>query len=92
MSCVVIGVQHHKLAEILLAIFDPRIPKVGAGRGIAVKTMEVRVVLLFPAVPQLLKAMLESDAVFPNSSAILTHLKTGRDHSQPSFFMWDRVI
>ena len=38
---LVIGVQHHKLAEILLSIFDPRIPKVGAGRSLAVRSMEV---------------------------------------------------
>jgi hypothetical protein len=41
MAGPVIGVQHHKLAEILLAIFDPKIPKVGASRSIAVKSMEV---------------------------------------------------
>lgn len=40
---VVIGVQHHKLAEILLCIFNPGIPKVGASRSIAVRSMEVRI-------------------------------------------------
>jgi hypothetical protein len=39
----VIGVQHHKLAEILLAIFDPRIPKVGGDRNKAIEAMEVRI-------------------------------------------------
>lgn len=39
----VIGVQHHKLAQILLSIFDPRIPKVGGNRSIAVRAMEAEI-------------------------------------------------
>jgi hypothetical protein len=38
---IVIGVQHHKLAQILLSIFNPSIPKVGGSRSIAVRNMEV---------------------------------------------------
>jgi len=45
LTATVIGVQHHKLAQILLSIFDPRIPKVGGTRSVAIRAMEVR---LFP--------------------------------------------
>jgi len=38
---IVIGVQHHKLAQILLSIFDPRVPKVGGSRSVAIRSMEV---------------------------------------------------
>ncbi len=40
-SFTVIGVQHHKLGEILISIFDPKIPRVGGSRSIAVRAMEV---------------------------------------------------
>jgi hypothetical protein len=39
--CVVISVQHWLLAKILLAIFDPKLPRIGGNRTVAVKTMEV---------------------------------------------------
>lgn len=39
-ACHIIGVQHHKLGEILLSIFDPKIPRVGGSRSIAVRAME----------------------------------------------------
>lgn len=42
-ACHIIGVQHHKLAQILLSIFDPRIPKVGGTRSIAVRSMEAEI-------------------------------------------------
>ena len=42
-ACHIIGVQHHKLAQILLAIFDPRIPKVGGNRSIAIRSMEAEI-------------------------------------------------
>jgi hypothetical protein len=41
LSALVIGVQHHKLGQILLAIFDPKIPRVGGSRSTAIKSMEV---------------------------------------------------
>ncbi|KUJ06789.1 uncharacterized protein LY89DRAFT_726203 [Mollisia scopiformis] len=40
-ACHIIGVQHLKLAQILLCIFDPRIPRVGGSRSVAVRNMEV---------------------------------------------------
>lgn len=46
-AVLVIGVQHHKLGQILLAIFDPKIPRVGGNRNIAVKSMEVRFPQIF---------------------------------------------
>ncbi|KAH6652595.1 hypothetical protein BKA67DRAFT_519135 [Truncatella angustata] len=42
-SCHVIGVQHHILAQLFLAQFDPAIPRVGTRRGAAVKAMAKRV-------------------------------------------------
>ncbi|KAG4441357.1 hypothetical protein IFR05_003171 [Cadophora sp. M221] len=30
--CHIIGIQHHKLAQILLSTFDPKIPRIGKGR------------------------------------------------------------
>lgn len=38
---LVIGIQHHLLAQIILAIFDPKLPRIGGSRSIAVKAMEV---------------------------------------------------
>lgn len=38
---VVIGIQHYLLAKILLAIFDPRLPRIGGSRSKAVRSMEV---------------------------------------------------
>ena len=37
----VIGVQHFLLAKILLAIFDPKLPRIGGNRPAAVRSMEV---------------------------------------------------
>ncbi len=42
-ACHIIGVQHHKLAQILLSIFDPRIPKVGGAARVAIRAMEAEV-------------------------------------------------
>lgn len=42
-ACHIIGVQHHKLGQILLAIFDPKIPRVGGSRSTAVKSMEEQI-------------------------------------------------
>jgi hypothetical protein len=39
---LVIGIQHHLLAQIILAIFDPNLPRIGGSRSAAVRTMEVR--------------------------------------------------
>jgi hypothetical protein len=39
---LVIGVQHHLLARIILAIFDPKLPRIGGSRSTAVRAMEVR--------------------------------------------------
>jgi len=36
----VIGIQHFKLAQMLLAIFDPTIPRLGGNRRVAVHSME----------------------------------------------------
>ena len=38
---LVIGIQHHLLAQIILAIFDPKLPRVGGTRSTAIKAMEV---------------------------------------------------
>lgn len=38
---LVIGVQHHILAQLFLAQFDPTIPRVGTKRGAAVKAIAV---------------------------------------------------
>lgn len=40
-SRLVIGIQHHLLAQIILAIFDPKLPRIGGSRSMAVKAMEV---------------------------------------------------
>jgi hypothetical protein len=37
----VIGIQHFLLAKILLAIFDPKLPRIGGNRTGAVRLMEV---------------------------------------------------
>ncbi|KAK6223252.1 hypothetical protein LQW54_000369 [Pestalotiopsis sp. IQ-011] len=42
-SCHVVGIQHHILAQLLLAQFDPAIPKVGTKRATAVKAIAKRV-------------------------------------------------
>ncbi|KAI2468008.1 hypothetical protein F4781DRAFT_286537 [Annulohypoxylon bovei var. microspora] len=42
-SCHVIGIQHHILAQLFLAQFDPSIPKVGTNRRAAVKRMTHRI-------------------------------------------------
>ncbi|PMD35790.1 hypothetical protein L207DRAFT_94577 [Hyaloscypha variabilis F] len=42
-ACHIIGVQHHKLGQILLAIFDPKIPRVGGSRSTAIKAMEEQI-------------------------------------------------
>ncbi|KAI1850308.1 hypothetical protein JX265_002206 [Neoarthrinium moseri] len=42
-SCHVIGVQHHILAQLFLAQFDPTIPRVGTKRADAVKRMTKRI-------------------------------------------------
>jgi hypothetical protein len=42
-ACHIIGVQHHKLGQILLSIFDPRIPRVGGARSVAVRSMEEQI-------------------------------------------------
>lgn len=42
-SCHVVGVQHHILAQLLLAQFDPAIPRVGTKRAAAVKAIAKRV-------------------------------------------------
>ena len=39
----IIGVQHHYLAQMLLEIFDPTIPRCGPGRKALVRAMESRV-------------------------------------------------
>ncbi|KIN05899.1 hypothetical protein OIDMADRAFT_113285 [Oidiodendron maius Zn] len=41
--CHIIGIQHHLLAQIILAIFDPKLPRVGGSRSFAVKAMESEV-------------------------------------------------
>ncbi|ORY54974.1 uncharacterized protein BCR38DRAFT_145409 [Pseudomassariella vexata] len=38
-SCHVIGIQHHILAQLFLAQFDPNVPRVGTKRGAAIKRM-----------------------------------------------------
>jgi hypothetical protein len=40
---LVIGVQHFLLAKILLAIFDPKLPRIGGNRTVAVRSMEVHI-------------------------------------------------
>ncbi|KAF8848549.1 hypothetical protein BDZ45DRAFT_753705 [Acephala macrosclerotiorum] len=40
---IIIGVQHYKLAQILLCIFDPRLPRVGGSRSMAVRNMEAKI-------------------------------------------------
>lgn len=40
---IVIGIQHHILAQLFLVRFDPGIPKVGTNRQTAMKTMSVSV-------------------------------------------------
>ncbi|KAH8817319.1 hypothetical protein F5884DRAFT_853740 [Xylogone sp. PMI_703] len=42
-SCHVIGIQHHIFAELLLALFDPTIPKLGLRRKSALQSMEDQV-------------------------------------------------
>lgn len=42
-ACHIIGVQHHKLAQILLCIFDPKIPRIGGSRNVAVRNMEAQI-------------------------------------------------
>jgi len=63
-TTLVIGVQHHKLGHILLAIFDPKIPRVGGSRSTVIKAMEVST--LHSALPwscfsSLLKEQIKSD-------------------------------
>ena len=41
-SCHAIGLQHHLLAELFLARFDPKIPKIGANRKVAEEQLTVR--------------------------------------------------
>lgn len=41
MPFLVIGIQHHVLARIMLAIFDPNLPRIGSSRSSAVRAMEV---------------------------------------------------
>ncbi|KAI0120935.1 hypothetical protein BJ170DRAFT_688356 [Xylariales sp. AK1849] len=42
-SCHIIGIQHHILAQLFLAQFDPTIPRVGTKRGAAVKRVTQRI-------------------------------------------------
>lgn len=42
-ACHVIGIQHHILAQLFLAQFDPTIPRVGTRRGAAVKRSMKRI-------------------------------------------------
>ena len=37
----VIGIQHHLLSRILLALYDPKLPRLAGGRTAAVRAMEV---------------------------------------------------
>ncbi|RDW73068.1 hypothetical protein BP6252_06975 [Coleophoma cylindrospora] len=39
-ACHIIGIQHHMLAQILLAIFNPKIPRLGGSRTTALRSME----------------------------------------------------
>ncbi|KAH9213572.1 hypothetical protein DL95DRAFT_338963 [Leptodontidium sp. 2 PMI_412] len=41
--CHIIGIQHHKLAQILLSTFDPKIPRIGKGRHDAEHAMLIGV-------------------------------------------------
>jgi hypothetical protein len=40
-SCHAIGIQHHILAELFLARYDPKVPRIGANRRIAEEEMAV---------------------------------------------------
>lgn len=42
-ACHIIGIQHHLLAQILLAIFDPELPRIGGSRTSAARAMEAQV-------------------------------------------------
>ncbi|KAH8646634.1 hypothetical protein BX600DRAFT_153733 [Xylariales sp. PMI_506] len=42
-SCHILGLQHHILAQLCLASFDPTIPRVGPKRNAAVKRMTQRI-------------------------------------------------
>ncbi|KAB5545750.1 hypothetical protein GE09DRAFT_1243583 [Coniochaeta sp. 2T2.1] len=42
-SCHAIGLQHHLLAELFLARFDPKIPKIGANRKVAEEQLTERI-------------------------------------------------
>ncbi|KAL3423508.1 arca-like protein [Phlyctema vagabunda] len=39
-ACHIIGIQHFMLAQILLAIFNPNIPRIGGSRNTALRSME----------------------------------------------------
>ncbi len=41
--CLVIGIQHHILAQLFLVQFDPGVPKVGTTRRTAMKRMTVSI-------------------------------------------------
>jgi hypothetical protein len=45
-SCHAMGIQHHLLAELFLARYDPKVPRVGANRKVAEEEMTVRAALL----------------------------------------------
>jgi len=40
-SCHAIGIQHHLLAELFLARYDPKVPRIGANRKVAEEEMTV---------------------------------------------------
>lgn len=47
-SCHAIGIQHHLLAELFLARFNPKMPRIGANRKVAEEEMTVGAALRAP--------------------------------------------
>lgn len=45
-SCHALGIQHHLLAELFLARYDPKVPRIGANRKVAEEEMTVRAAAL----------------------------------------------